>query len=192
MSPVTHFLVSWLIAESTVDGRRARVLVTAAGIAPDIDGLGILADVATTGTTDDARYWSEYHHVLGHNVWLCLLVMGLCATFSQGRRLRCALAAALAFHTHLLMDLFGSRGPDGYNWPIPYLAPFWVRPEFSWRGQWALNAWPNFAITIVAVGATLYVAWRHGHSALEFFSSKWDSVLVAVLRSRFGVAPDAD
>src|SRR5262249_6615415 len=32
------------------------------------------------------------------------------------------------------------------------------RAESSWRGQWALNAWPNFAITPLLLGVTLYLA----------------------------------
>lgn len=185
MSPITHLLVSWLVAEATVEGRRARVLVTVAGVVPDVDGLGLLVDLAKSGNADNPEYWSEFHHVLGHNLWLCVLTVGICAAIAKSHRLKCAIASAVTFHIHLLMDLVGSRGPDGYNWPISYLAPVSTRPEFSWQGQWALNAWPNFVITTAALAAILYLSWRRGHSPLELISSSADQAFVVTLRSRF-------
>ena len=47
MSPVTHFLVGWLAANAANLDRRYRALVTIAGVIPDVDGLGIVAGVAT-------------------------------------------------------------------------------------------------------------------------------------------------
>ena len=91
----------------------------------------------------------------------------------------------MAFHLHLLCDILGGRGPDGYQWPIPYLWPFAVPPEWIWSGQWALNAWPNFVITAVCILTTLYLAWRRGFSPVEIISRKWDEQVIAALRSRF-------
>src|SRR5438445_13278299 len=47
MSPVTHFLTGWILANSTALSRRDRALVTWSVVVPDIDGLGIVAEVAT-------------------------------------------------------------------------------------------------------------------------------------------------
>ena len=75
--------------------------------------------------------------------------------------------------------------PDGYQWPIPYLAPFSRAIEFSWQGQWALNAWPNFVITFGLLLVTFYLAWSRGYSPLEMVSARLDEAFVAALRRRF-------
>jgi hypothetical protein len=43
MSPVTHFLAGWMVAQfADQDPPRGLVLVVLAGVAPDLDGLGIV------------------------------------------------------------------------------------------------------------------------------------------------------
>ena len=93
--------------------------------------------------------------------------------------------AFLSFHVHLFEDVLGSRGPEGYQWPIPYLAPFSSSLQLVWRGQWGLNAWPNVVITIALLFITLWLAWRRGSSPLEMVSAGADAALVATLRRRF-------
>jgi hypothetical protein len=44
MSPVTHALVGWILANSIPLSRRERALVMGAGVVPDLDGLGLLVD----------------------------------------------------------------------------------------------------------------------------------------------------
>ena len=46
MSPVAHFIGSWLVAAATTNNVRDRRLVTLAGVLPDLDGLGMVADAA--------------------------------------------------------------------------------------------------------------------------------------------------
>ncbi|MGC2741840.1 MAG: metal-dependent hydrolase [Candidatus Angelobacter sp.] len=77
----------------------------------------------------------------------------------------------ISFHLHLLCDLIGARGPDGDQWPIPYLKPFSNAIHLTWHGQWALNAWQNFLITGIFLLATFWIAWRYGNSPLELVSS---------------------
>jgi len=45
MPPITHFIGSWLLAAAVTDNPRDRKLVTLAGVLPDLDGLGIVAEV---------------------------------------------------------------------------------------------------------------------------------------------------
>jgi hypothetical protein len=97
-----------------------------------------------------------------------------------------AFLAFLAFHLHLLGDLVGSRGPDGYQWPIPYFFPFSTDWTLTWQGQWELNAWPNILVSLLMLALTLYIAWKRGRSPLEMISLKADTALVAGLRKRFG------
>lgn len=100
-------------------------------------------------------------------------------------RWKTALLALLSFHIHLFEDVLGSRGPDGYQWPIPYLSPFSQSLQLSWRGEWGLNAWPNVAITVGLLCVTFWLAWRRGFSPLEMISAKADGAFVRALRRRF-------
>lgn len=101
------------------------------------------------------------------------------------RKWATALLAFLSFHLHLFEDVLGSRGPDGDQWPIPYLAPFSHIMQLTWHGQWGLNAWPNVLLTIILLLITFWLAWQRGFSPLEMISTKADATLVEVLRRRF-------
>jgi|SRR5215831_11958321 len=90
-----------------------------------------------------------------------------------------------ATYHHLLEDLLGARGPDGYSWPVPYLMPFSRAWELIWHGQWALNAWPNFVVTAALLIETLYLAWLRGFSPPEMVSSRADTAFVETLRRWF-------
>ncbi len=185
MNPVTHLLVGWAAANSACLERRDRALVTLAGVAPDLDGLGIVADFATAGSSNPTDWWGSYHHVLGHNLGGVLLAMML-AYAAGKRRAVTAFLVCVAFHLHLLGDVVGSRGPDGYQWPIPYLLPFSDSWQLVWSGQWALNAWPNLLLTAALLALTLCLAWHRGYSPLELVSAPANRAFVAALRHRFG------
>ena len=118
-----------------------------------------------------------------------LMLCGALGAALLPRLVHAALSAVLAFvvfHLHLLADFVGSKGPDGYEWPIPYFYPFSREIELTWSGQWALNAWPNIVFTIALLAVTIYLAWRRGFSVLEVASSRADVGFVAALRRRFG------
>ena len=183
MSPVTHFLFGWMVANSTPLSRRDRGLVAVAGVIPDVDGLGVIPDVLTRGWEHPLPWFTLYHHTL-HNLTFGVLVAVVALSVAQ-RRWKTAALVFLSFHLHLVSDLAGARGPDGYQWPIPYLSPWSDAWELAWPGQWALNAWPNFVITGALLVATFYLAWRRGFSPLEIVSLKLDRAFVAALRARF-------
>lgn len=190
MNPITHFLVSWVVANSATLDRRERAIVTLAGVTPDLDGLGAIPELLTRNTAHPLNWFSEYHHVLGHNLGFGLLVA--CASFPLAtRRWKTAALAFLTFHLHLLCDVLGARGPDGDHWPIPYLLPFSHAWQWTWSGQWALNAWQNFAITGAALALMFYLAWARGYSPLEMVSLRADAALVTALHERFGAWPTA-
>lgn len=185
MSPLTHVLSGWVLANMAKLERRDRILVTVSAAACDIDGLGLPIDIVRHGWNGPHPLWQRYHHVLCHNL---LFAVGFALLVVMLARRRW-LAAAMAFagvHLHLLCDLVGSRGPDGYQWPIPYLTPFDRHLVLTWSGQWRLDAWPNVAFTAVLIVATLYLAWRRGFSIVDVVSPRADSRVVAALRRRFG------
>ena len=73
------------------------------------------------------HYYVQYHHLFGHNIFAGLLFAGVSAYLCQ-RKLMVFFLSLLAFHLHLLADLAGSMGGDGFQWPIYYLYP--VLPDF--------------------------------------------------------------
>ena len=186
MSPLTHALLSWLTANGAPSlKRRERGLVTLAGMIPDLDGVGAIPQLVTAHTAHPVFWGSDYHHVLGHN----LLAAGVVAALVALRSERRAVAGAFAFttfHLHLLCDLIGSRGGDGYTWPMSYLFPFTDSVQLSWSGQWQLDAWPNIAITAAAIAMTLVLAARRGFGPLEIVWPKGDQALVAVAQRWLG------
>ena len=185
MSPITHFLMGWAVANSAPSlDKRERAMVTWASVVPDIDGLGIVADWLTRNSSHPLNWWGGYHHILAHNLCFALIVAVVAAILAQ-QKAKTTLLVLLSFHLHLAADLVGARGPDGEQWPIPYLLPFMKEVQWAWSGQWALNAWPNFVVTAVLIAIALILARRRGFSPLEMFSSKADAVFVRALRTRF-------
>ena len=181
---MTHFLTGWVVSCSVPSlNVKERGLITFAGVVPDIDGLGAIPDFITRNSSQPTDWFSLYHHQL-HNLAFGLLVAGVVFVFSN-HRWTTSLLALLSFHLHLFEDLVGARGPDGYQWPIPYLIPFSNKARLTWTGQWALNAWPNILITICLLLLTFYLAWSTGRSPLELFSSRANDAFVTALRRRF-------
>lgn len=182
MIPPTHFLISWVIADATTSTRRDRAIVTMAGIIPDIDGLGYPIENWITIHWETPLLWhSEYHHILCHNVGFAAFVTVAAAWLSKGNW-KSALLACLTFHLHLFCDVIGSRGADGYQWPVPYLLPISNVWQWTWSGQWDLNAWPNRAIGVGCFAMTIWLAWLRGFSPLEMISTKADLAFVSTLR----------
>ena len=191
MSPITHFFMGWAVANAVPSlTKRERAFVTWASVVPDIDGLGIFAEKLTQNSSHPLNWWSDYHHVLGHNLGFALLVSVTAAAFSR-QKLKVLLLVFLSFHLHLIGDLVGARGPDGDQWPVPYLLPFSHHLQLTWSGQWALNAWPNIVITAALIALTVVLARARGFSPLEMFSAKADSSFVRVLRTRFPLKTDS-
>ena len=189
VNPATHLLAGWAVASTAALGRRDRAIVMLAGVVPDVDALGIVAEHAAWWPGRHQHWYSEYHHLLAHNLLFALLVV-IAAAAASRRRAMTAFLAFASFHLHLLCDLAGSRGPDGHQWPIAYLAPFRSGWQLAWDGQWALNSWPNVAFTVILLAWTLYFAWKRGQSPVGLLSSRADAALVSALRERFG-APGA-
>lgn len=185
MNPVTHFLTGWVIANVDDLDRRDRAIVTLTAVIPDVDGLGILANIASKDQEMGLHLYGQYHHILTHNLFSGLFITAASYALSKKKWLT-ALLAFLSFHLHLLGDILSGRGSDGTIWSISYLYPAY--PDFlvSWSGQWELNAWLNIAITTVLLLFTFYFAWKRGFSPVGIFSSKADHVFVDTLRNRFG------
>lgn len=186
MSPITHFLIGWSVATSADLKLKERILVTIAGIAPDIDGAGLIIDFLSPQSDAPYKWWSEYHHILGHNIGFGLF-LAIAAFAMSIKRCLVSCLVLISFHLHFFGDLLGAKGPDGYQWPIPYLLPFSNAWQWAWNGQWQLNSWQNFVVTFVFLLYMFYFAWKKGASPLEFISSKANTSAVDTLRLRFGM-----
>jgi len=187
MNLITHLLVSWPLAGvSRSINRTEQLWIVGAGLAPDLDGFGLIPELATRGSGTPLLWWSDYHHVLAHNLPFGLLLAAVAAVATK--RIAIAGLSLLAFHLHLLCDVVGSRGPDGYQWPIPYLYPFSRALQLTVPWQWALNAWPNLALSLGLLGFALWWAWRSARSPLALVSARADRALVGALRQRFPLA----
>ena len=185
MSPVTHFLSGWMLTNLVDLEPKDRALVTLACVVPDLDGLGIVPELLTRNSAHPLLWFSQYHHSL-HTLGFAL-VLTVAGLLLATRRWMTAVLIFLSFHLHLLEDVLGSRGPDGDQWAISYLSPFSSRVQWSWSGQWALNAWPNLVITVGLLLATFYLAWLKGFSPLEMVSRRADLAFVQTLRYRFPI-----
>ena len=146
-------------------------MVAWAGVAPDFDGLTILAGVDAYG---------RWHHVLTHGLLAAIVVSMICSQWAKDRVKVWWLALA-AFHLHLVCDLLGS----GADWPIQYFGPISSTVYYTPYG-WELDAWQNWMAAIVMMLACGHLAIRSGHSVAETFcSSAIDEAVVATLRQRF-------
>lgn len=185
MELVVHFVGSWLVASAVADNPRDRGLITLAGILPDADGLGIVADFARsmiTGKENNFQYYQQYHHILLHG-WPGAIVVSLLLMCFARKKLSTLIWCLVAFHLHLLCDLIGSRGPDiGDLWPICYSEPLFRHPIWFWKHQWKLDGWQNQGIFFVLFIASLWVAVKKGHSFLEVISRRMDEVFVDFLQ----------
>ena len=185
MHPATHFLAGWALANAADLDPRDCAIVAVAGVVPDVDGLGWVVEAATINTDNPLLWYGEYHHVLAHNLGFALLFCGL-ALLTGNRKRLLGVWALVSFHLHLMFDLAGSRGADGYQWPIPYLQPFSDAWQLTWSGQWRLGAWQNDAIAAFFLFVMIYLAWLRGYSPLGIFSISADQKFVDALRLRFG------
>ncbi len=184
MSPVTHFLTGWAVANSITLRRRERLLVTLAAVVPDIDGLGIVPELLTRNTSHPVLWFTEFHHQM--HTLLFAVIVGAIASALAASKLKTGLLALLAFHIHLAEDIVGARGPDGL-WFVPYFQPF-SPAQWAWSGQWALNSWQNYVVTVALLLFAFYVARTYSRSPIEMVSSRADALLVAAVHARFPCA----
>ena len=188
MSPIAHLVGSWLLALAVTDNPRDRKLVTLAGVLPDVDGLGVVADMAgsmISGKENTFYYYQQYHHVLLHG-WPGAVVVSLLLMCFARKKFPVLFWCLVAFHLHLLCDLIGSRGPEmGDRWPICYSEPIFRHPIWFWKGQWKLDGWQNQSIFIILLITALWFAVKRGYSFVEVISRRLDAIFVKVLQKWF-------
>ena len=185
VSPITHFLVSWTLAQGALEDDHDIGLVALAGVLPDIDAAGAAGDIFNQLVgRPPTEFYAAGHHWLFHGLFGCLCLAVVAGLLARRKALVFGLALLTA-HLHLLCDLVGSRGPDDF-WPIFYLGPFSRQAELQWSGQWRLDSWQNVTLTVILLVWMFRQAWRWGRSPLSLVSARAHSVFVETLRGRFG------
>ncbi|MBQ4877916.1 metal-dependent hydrolase [Pseudoalteromonas luteoviolacea] len=168
MAPGTHFLLSWALSATVLQNRRNRVLASLSGVAPDLDGIGVVVDLIFAKT----NLYGKYHHVLGHNLLAALLIASICAFLAKSHKVSMWCLSFICFHLHIICDVLGSKGPDGFQWPIQYLYPFSTDFTLTWPGQWELNAWQNQLITVLLMLVCVYISATKKISFFEIFGRR--------------------
>ena len=169
--------------ESRLIATRDKALVCLAGLAPDLDGLGIVVDFVTRlSGSPETNYYQDFHRLVGHGLPAALVISGVAASLGYAR-MRVAIFAFFAVQLHFLCDLIGSRGTTAEDiWPIYYLEPLYSVPVLSLPFQWPLVGWQNMVLS----GALMYMAFARatitGYSPLIIFSKTADPEFVVVLR----------
>jgi len=185
MHVVTHLLAGWNLAAASGQTRRDLALVAWAGVLPDLDGIGLVVDVATKRLGLPETEFYAWHHVYGHGLPAAVAIAALAALVAVRRR-RTALLAFLAANLHLACDLLGSRGARPEDvWEISYLSPFSDALLLTWSGQWPVVSWQNTAFSGALLGlAVLVTAWR-GVSPVGLVSGRADRAVARALRARW-------
>ena len=173
------------MAAVATNNPRDRRLVTLAGIIPDADGLGMVADVvagSVSGQEITFAYYQRFHHLWLHG-WPGALLIALVLAGFGSQKLKVAGWCLVTFHLHLFCDLVGSRGPSPADlWPICYSEPLFRHPVWFWKGQWKLDGWQNLLVFIGVFTTSLWLAVKRGHSFVAVFSQRLDTIFVSVLR----------
>jgi hypothetical protein len=145
MNPLTPMLFGWTLAQAIPLTRRDRALVTLAGVVPDIDGLGVVAEILTRDRAQPLLWWSEYHHVLPQS--------GRCACGHHRRDLSGAPALGRRGAGVYQLSSASTRRPRGRAGPmaingLSFTWPLSPRHGISPGQASGLNAWPNILLTV--------------------------------------------
>ena len=130
MSPITHFLTGWMVANLAKLARKDRAIVTLACVVPDVDGLGIIPELLTRNSSHPLLWFTLYHHSL-HTLAFALAVAVVSFVLAR-QRWRTAWLALLSFHLHLLEDMADRADRMAINGRFP----IWRHSLrlCSWRG----------------------------------------------------------
>jgi inner membrane protein len=182
MSPITHFLTGWMVANLAKLDRKDRAIVTLACVVPDIDGLGIIPELLTRNSSHPLLWFTLYHHSL-HTLAFALVVAVVSFVFARQRCRR--VACSVEFSPSSVGGLGGIARTGWVSMAYSLSSAILFVAAAGVGGQWGLNSWPNVAITAVLLAITLWLAWRRGFSPLEMVSTRADAALITALRRRF-------
>lgn len=172
-----HLLLSWLGAAALLHNRRERILVAYSGLASDLDGFGWLYDQFNNST----NLYLAFHHKAGHGIFAAIIFAVAVGWLARCQRLKAALCAFAAVHLHILCDLVGSQGADGFQWPIYYFYPFFPDVEITLDLQWDINAWQNRLILFLAMCTAVWYFYSRKVCFFEVFGVDFERAAINLL-----------
>ena len=200
MNPLTHLLASWIIAAKTTDNLRDRRLVTLAGVAPDLDGLG-----HSRGLRQRRIHQRKISitipippHVGRTGCRRRSCVPLLMAALAR-RRWRVLWLSFLTFHLHLLCDLDGFARP-GQRRPLAHLlfraveAASGVGLEII-NGRWTpgktgLSRWCSLVGRCGSLSRWAIHSWASSIAASTAFSSVFSKSGMANIGRQLPLSPN--
>jgi membrane-bound metal-dependent hydrolase YbcI (DUF457 family) len=130
MSPITHFLTGWMVANLAKLDRKDRAIVTLACVVPDIDGLGIIPELLTRNSSHPLLWFTLYHHSL-HTLAFALVVAVVSFALARHRS-KAAWLALLSFIFICWKTWRDRAGQMATNGRFPIWRHF--HRHCSWRG----------------------------------------------------------
>jgi hypothetical protein len=103
-------------------------------------------------------------------IWVSRLELACCGASGEGQE-EDDPAGVAQLSSALVADLMGARGPDGDQWPIPYLLPFSTDGNGLGRPM-GLECLAELCAHGIAHDPALWLAWKRGILPLELFSRK--------------------
>lgn len=181
MTPGAHLLISWLSTVPVFKQARERIIVSLSGLAPDLDGAGLIIDKLWGNT----NYYEAFHHYLGHNIFAAIVIASVASLVAKSQKNVVWIMAFCLVHVHIVCDIIGSKGLDGYQWPIYYFYPLDNQLALTWEHQWLLNGWQNQVLMLGLLSLVLFVAKNKEVSFLEVISQRLDKAAFDMYKKYF-------
>jgi hypothetical protein len=169
MNTEAHLAFGWLLAHiAGAENRRFRAIVTLAAVAPDID---------TVTFFFGERAYANYHHALGHNIFIFTL-FSIAAMLLYPRRLwTMLLLTQIALYSHYFGDYFLTRFPLEFFWPIPH-------KPFLFGHKIGLDHPINNALSYLSFVLFIVMGVIYKRSPVELVSPNLDQRIVNLFRHK--------
>jgi membrane-bound metal-dependent hydrolase YbcI (DUF457 family) len=159
-------MLGWAIGNIVPGDSRLRRWATVAAVVPDVDGIPIVFGV---------RYYAEYHHTFGHNVFFLLGMSAVTAKVLRSWKAGLVVFACIA--SHLLTDAYFTGSGLYLFWPFSW-------QPYTFPGGYSLSDPINIQLFYVGLFLVLLVALIYRRTPIELFSPGLDRLLMSVFRPR--------
>jgi len=172
LSPFIHGSVPYLCAAAAGLDERGRRWTLVAGMAADLDALGVVFS---------EQGFRQAHHTWGHSIPFAVAVGVLCWLLSRERRWRGPLLCLGAAMSHLVFDYVGSNWGIALWWPLSRAR----MPELAWLNNQGVFLAVNGVASVLTLGGIFWCAHKMGHTPIEAFWPALDSLMLGSLHGFF-------
>ena len=177
MGPFYHLQVGSFLANSQKFSLRERRLIMFSSLLTDLDGIPGLINPD----------WMSWHHTFSHNIFFALILAGVFAMFSRGKRL---LLFSFCFASAITQVIIDNLTND-VSWPIMYFWPLF-QMDFSLGNfsSWEhLNSFIKYGVQgtlmIAILSGTVLLYLRTGRTFIEAFSARLDKFITDFITMPF-------